>query len=225
MAAYQFTENVHTCPQWAMLQDGTWIAAPWMAWYEADQVWRCLICSPSGVRVTADHLATPKHQGRTRGQWNHLGRYTRGGLRIVDIWTDDNYENAAPLPLPAAPGAQPPLPAQPPQPAAPGLPLPAAAAPTAGEHVKTITDALEQHTKTITDAVEQLMQTKAEDTLRIETKFDDVCDRLQIVADRLQIVADRIAETNQLLGAAQPRGAVQAVRAVQTAAVPPRAHQ
>ena len=91
--------------------------------------------------------------------------------------------------------------------------------------MKTITDALEQHTKTITDAVEQLMQTKAEDTLRIETKFDDVCDRLQIVADRLQIVADRIAETNQLLGAAQPRGAVQAARALQAADLPPRVHQ
>ena len=93
--------------------------------------------------------------------------------------------------------------------------------------MKTITDALEQHTKTITDAVEQLMQTKAEDTLRIETKFDDVCDRLQIVADRLQIVADRIAETNQLLGAAQPRGPVQAARALQAVQAPdaPQRHQ
>ena len=93
------------------------------------------------------------------------------------------------------------------------------------QHTQAITNAMERHTTAIATRMEQIMETRADDITRIEQKFDDVLERMQLMIDRLQLVSDRIAETNQLLGAAQPRGAVQAARALQTADLPPRAHQ
>ena len=219
MAAYLYTETEMTCPQSVMFEDGTWTDAPFMEWSRTDQFWRCYLCSNAGTRVTADHLTGNRHLSRTQGQWNQLGQFTRGRQQIVRVYTDYNYQQNQPA-LPA-PGLEPPQPAgAPPAPAA-APPAPAAAA----QHTQTITDALEQHTQTITDAMEQIMETKTEHIERIERKFDDVLERLQVVADRLALVSDRLAETNQLISAAQPRGAVQAVRAMQGADAPPRAHQ
>ena len=222
MAAYLFTENEATCPQSVMLEDGTWTDAPYMQWSGADSFWRCFMCSNKGTRVTAEHLAAPRHTDRTEGQWNHLATFTpRGGPRIVRVYTDVNYEQQPVVQnqlaqQPAPPG----LPAGP-APAA-AQPAPAAAPPAA---LQALADTMDQHTQAITDAMAQIMATKAEDIERIEKKFDDVMERMQLMIDRLQLVSDRIAETNQLLGTAQPRGAVQAVRALQAADAPPRQHQ
>ena len=231
MAAYLFVENAATCPQSVMLADGTWTDAPYMQWSDTDQFWRCFMCSTRGTRVTADHLSAPRHHDRTEGQWNQLGTFTRGGQRIVRVYTDVNYEQQpivqnqlaqqqAPPGLPAAPApaAAQPAPAAAPPAALHGL------ADTMEQHTRAITDTMEQHTRAITDAMEQMMTTRAEDIDRMEKKFEDVMERMQIMIDRLQLVSDRIAETNQLIGTAQPRGAVQAARALQAADQPPRAH-
>ena len=209
MAAYLFTENAATCPQSVMLEDGTWTDAPWMQWSGTDQFWRCFMCSNKGTRVTADHLTAPRHHDRTEGQWNQLATFTRGGQQIVRVYTDVNYEQPVMQNQLALQQAPPGLPAAP-APAA-AQPAPAAAPPAA---LQGIADTMEQHTRAITDAMEQIMATRAEDIERIEKKFDEVMERMQVMTDRLQLVSDRIAETNQLLGTAQPRGAVQAVRAL-----------
>ena len=95
MAAYLFTENEATCPQSVMLADGTWTDAPYMQWSDTDHFWRCFMCSTRGHRVTADHLAAPKHHGRTEGQWHQLGNFTRGAQHIVRVHTDTNYFQTA----------------------------------------------------------------------------------------------------------------------------------
>ena len=109
----QFVENQYTCPQTVMLSDGTWVDAPYMRWDPPTGTWKCLMCSTHGSRVTADHVAAPRHQGRTEGQWNQLAHFTRGWQHsIVQIHTDINYTNppqqqlALPAPqlLPVAPG-------------------------------------------------------------------------------------------------------------------------
>ena len=233
MAAYLFTENEATCPQSVMYEDGTWADAPFMQWSAADSFWRCFMCSNKGTRVTADHLSAPRHTDRTEGQWNHLATFTqRGGPRLVRVYTDVNYEQQpvaqnqiaqqqAPPGLPAGPA---PAAAQPAPAAAPPAAL-QALADTMEQHTQAITNAMERQTTAIATRMEQIMETRADDITRIEQKFDDVLERMQLMIDRLQLVSDRIAETNQLLGTAQPRGAVQAARALQTADLPPRAHQ
>ena len=80
-----------------------------------------------------------------------------------------------------------------------------------------------QHTRAITDAMEHIMETNAENIERIEKKFEDVMEHMQLVVNHLQTVSDRISETNQLIGAAAPRGGLQAARALQAADLPPRA--
>ena len=105
-----------------MLEDGTWRDAPWMSWDADSYFWRCWMCSTSGVRVTNDHLTTPRHTNRVSpdNNGNYLGWYHAdvGRQQMLRVQVHANYLNRRQqqLALPAPPGEPP---AQPPPEAPP----------------------------------------------------------------------------------------------------------
>ena len=133
-------ESPNVCPEAVMLEDGTWRNAPWMSWDADSYFWRCWMCSTSGVRVTNDHLATPRHTNRVSPDsiGNYLGWYSAdvGRQQMLRVQVHANYLNRRQqqLALPAPPGeppAQPPpeAPPQQQQQQAPPVPAPAPSPP------------------------------------------------------------------------------------------------